>query len=120
MLNNVTLIGYLGSDAETPTTRNDSVLTVLSLATKRSWKNRETGAWESQTTWHRCVCFGAVASLACGLMKGSHVQIVGEIQNREYTANEGMKKSVTKIRAQRLVRLGRAAKTTEPPEKAAA
>ena len=91
MLNKVTLIGYLGSDAETPTTRNDSVLTVLSLATKRSWKNRETGAWESQTTWHRCVCFGAVASWAAGLTKGSHVQIVGEIQNRDYAGKDALK-----------------------------
>jgi hypothetical protein len=35
MFNNVTLIGYLGSDAESRTTRNTSTLTVLSLATKR-------------------------------------------------------------------------------------
>jgi single-strand DNA-binding protein len=55
MFNNVTLIGYLGSDAESRTTRNNSTLTVLSLATKRTWKNRETGERESQTTWHKCV-----------------------------------------------------------------
>ena len=36
MYNNVTLIGYLGSDAETRTTRSDSALTVLSLATGRA------------------------------------------------------------------------------------
>ena len=47
-------------------------------------------------------------------MKGSHVQMVVEIQNREYAGNDGMKKSVTEIRVQRLVRLDRAAKTTEP------
>lgn len=58
MFNNVTLIGHLGSNAETRTIRNDSTLTVLSLATKRSWKTRETGAWESQTTRHRCVFSG--------------------------------------------------------------
>ena len=73
MFNNVTLIGYLDSDAETRSTRNDSILTVLSLATKRSWKNRETGAWESRTTWHRCICFGAMASLASSLTKGAHL-----------------------------------------------
>lgn len=120
MFNNVTLIGYLGSDAETRTTRNHSTLTVLSVATKRSWKNRETGAWDSQTTWHRCVCFGAVASWASGLTKGAHVQIVGEIQNREYTGKDGVKKSVTEIRVQRLVRLDRGAKAAESREEAAA
>ena len=58
MFNNVTLIGYLGSDAQSRTTRNNSTLTVLSLATKRSWKNRQTGQRDSQTTWHKCVSFG--------------------------------------------------------------
>jgi single-stranded DNA-binding protein len=48
MFNSVTLIGYLGSDAESRPTRNNSTLTVLSLATKRTWKNRETGAREAQ------------------------------------------------------------------------
>ena len=119
MFNNVTLIGYLGSDAETRATRNDSTLTVLSLATKRSWKNRETGDWESQTTWHRCVCFGAVASRASSLAKGAHVQIVGEIQNRDYTAQDGSKKSVTEIRVRRITCLDRVPKP-ESTEGAAA
>ena len=69
MFNNVTLIGYLGSDAESRTSRNNSTLTVLSLATKRIWKNRETGERESQTTWHRCVVFGRTAEYAATLTR---------------------------------------------------
>jgi hypothetical protein len=38
-------------------TRNNSTLTVLSLATKRTWTNRQTGERESQAT-------GTNASLA--------------------------------------------------------
>ena len=49
-MNTVILIGYLGSDAESRTTRNNSTLTVLSLATNRVWKDRETGERQSQTT----------------------------------------------------------------------
>ncbi len=111
MFNNVTLIGYLGSDAESRTTRNNSTLTVLSLATKRTWKNRETGARESQTTWHKCVSFGRTAEYAAGLTKGAHIQIVGEIQTREYIAKDGAKKCVTEIRVHRIARLDRAPKT---------
>lgn len=110
MFNNVTLIGYLGSDAESRTTRNNSTLTVLSLATKRSWKNGETGEWQSQTTWHRCVVFGRTAAYAATLTKGAHIQIIGEIQTREYVAKDGAKKSVTEIRVQRIARLDRAPK----------
>ena len=119
MFNNVTLIGYLGSDAESRSTRNNSTLTVLSLATKRIWKNRETGERESQTTWHKCVCFARTAEYAATLTKGSHVQIVGEIQNREYVARDGAKKSVTEIRVHRIARLDRTAKSESPREAAA-
>jgi len=108
MFNNVTLIGYLGIDAQSRATRNNSTLTVLSLATKRSWKNRQTGERESQTTWHRCVAFGPTAQFAATLTKGAHVQIVGEIQNREYVAKDGAKKSVSEIRVRRIARLSSA------------
>ena len=110
MFNNATLVGYLGSDAESRRTRNNSTLTVLSLATKRTWKNRETGELESRTTWHKCVSFGRTAEYASGLTKGAHLQIVGEIQTREYIAKDGTKKSVTEICMHRITRLDRASK----------
>jgi single-strand DNA-binding protein len=113
MLNNVILIGYLGSDAESRTTRNDLTLTVLSLATNRIWKDRESGERMSQTTWHRLVAFGRTAEFAAGLTKGSHIQVVGEIQTREYVAKDGAKKSVTEIRVQRIARLDRTPHTGE-------
>jgi single-strand DNA-binding protein len=84
-------------------------MTVLSLATKRFWKNRETGANESETTWHRCVVFGRTAEYAATLKKGAHLQIVGEIQTRSFVGRDGAKKSVTEIRAHRVARLDRVA-----------
>jgi single-strand DNA-binding protein len=119
MFNNVTLIGYLGSDAESRRTRNNSTLTVLSLATKRVWKNRETGERESQTTWHKCVAFGRTAEYAASLTKGAHIQIVGEIQTRDFVAKDGTKKSVTEIRVHRIARLDRAANAESTQEAAA-
>ena len=41
--NRATLIGFLGKDAEVKITRNNASFTVLSLATKRTWKDRESG-----------------------------------------------------------------------------
>lgn len=83
--NRVMITGFVGRDAETRTTRNDSTFTTLSVATKRSWKNRETGAYDSQTTWHKCVVFGPQAPFAATLLKGTHVQVEGELRTREYT-----------------------------------
>lgn len=115
--NRVMITGFLGRDAETRTTRNDSSFTTLSVATKRSWKNRETGDYESQTTWHRCVVFGPQAAFAATLLKGAHVQIEGELRTREYTEKPAgkksapVKKTATEIRVFRVIKLDRSGKS---------
>lgn len=48
----------LGKDAEVKTTGNNNSFTALSLATKHSWKDRESGEYRSETTWHRCIVWG--------------------------------------------------------------
>ena len=113
--NRVTLIGFLGKDAEVRNTRTDAQFTVLSLATKRSWKDRESGEYRSKTTWHRCIAFGQAGEYAAKLTKGTHVQIEGEIQTREYTpvAKNGKSakkvdpKSITEVRVRQLCKLSR-------------
>jgi len=111
--NRATLIGFLGKDAEVHNTRNESSFTTLSLATKRSWKDRETGERQSQTTWHRCVVWGKLADFAATLTKGAHVQVEGEIRTREYTQNLGgkkateVKKSITEVRVFSITKMDR-------------
>ena len=39
--NTVTLIGFLGGDPDRRQTKNNNTFTVLSLATKTSWKNKK-------------------------------------------------------------------------------
>ena len=59
--NKVTLIGFLGNDAEVRTNDNRS-FTTLSLATKSSYK--KDGQYISHTEWHRCVIFGKLSEFA--------------------------------------------------------
>ena len=109
-VNRATLIGFLGKNAELRHTRNETPFAVLSLATKRSWKNRETGEYESETTWHRCVVWGGSrVDFASRLTKGTHVQIEGEIRTREYTKGD-VKRAVTEVRVLNLSKLDRPAK----------
>ena len=70
--NKVTLIGFLGNDAEVRTNNNRS-FTVLSLATKSSYK--KDGKYISHTEWHRCVVFGKLSEFAGTLKKGAHIQV---------------------------------------------
>ena len=114
--NRATLIGFLGKDAEVKTTRNNASFTVLSLATKRSWKDRTTGERFAETTWHRCIVWGKLAEFAATLTKGAHVQVEGDIRIREYTVNatgkksDPVKKSITEISAFTINKLDRPAK----------
>ena len=79
----------------------------MSLATKRSWKDRQSGEYKSQTTWHRCIAFGHAGEYAAKLTKGAHIQIEGEIQTREYTPKGEAKKSITEVRVRQLAKLDR-------------
>lgn len=73
-----TLIGFLGRDAEVKSTRNNASFVVLSVATKRSWKDRTSGerspdAWRSETTSHRGIVWGKLVPFAATLKKGAPV-----------------------------------------------
>jgi len=83
--NKVTLIGFLGNDAEVRT-NNDRSLTTLSLATKSSYK--KDGKYIEHTEWHRCVVFGKLGEFAATLRKGAHVQVEGELRSRKYDSTK--------------------------------
>ena len=116
--NRATLIGFLGKDAEVKSTRNNASFTVLSLATQRSWKDRESGERKSNTTWHRCIVWGKLRGFAASLTKGAHVQIEGEIRTRQYTPRSsgnasGELKSITEVRVTSISKLDRPKKSEE-------
>jgi single-strand DNA-binding protein len=91
--NKVTLIGFLGNDAEVRANNNRS-FTTLSLATKSSYKDKKSGEYVSHTEWHRCVVFGKLSEFGSTLKKGAHIQVEGELRSREYDN----KKTDTKLR----------------------
>jgi single-strand DNA-binding protein len=113
-INRVTLLGFLGRDAEVRRTHtNDTPFTVLSLATNQSWKDPKTGEYKSSVTWHRCVVFGKASEFAATLTKGNAVQIDGALNTRQYTPNEeepSVKKSITEVRVYRIAKLDRPTK----------
>src|ERR1700678_2220935 len=106
--NKVTLIGFLGNDAEVRT-NNDRSFTVLSLATKSSYKKE--GKYISHTEWHRCVVFGKLSEFAGTLKKGAHIQVEGELRSREYDSKKtDSKQRVWEVRVDSILKLDRAEK----------
>jgi len=115
--NRITLIGFLGQDATTHTANNAS-FTVLSLATKSSYKDKKSGEYNSHTEWHRCIVWGKLADYAKTLKKGAHLAIEGELRSREWTDKKTSQKSrVWEVRTSSILKLDRAEKAG--PEEAA-
>jgi single-strand DNA-binding protein len=75
----VTLVGYLGREAEVLEGR-----AVLSLATKTSWKLKDSEEWQSRTEWHRVTAWGQLAQAVRTIAKGDHVIVEGELRSSEY------------------------------------
>ena len=106
--NKVTLIGFLGSDAEVRSNDNRS-FTTLSLATKSSYK--KDGKYISHTEWHRCVVFGKLSEFAGTLKKGAHIQVEGELRSREYDSKKtDSKRRIWEIKVDSILQLDRAEK----------
>ena len=106
--NKVTLIGFLGNDAEVRTNNNRS-FSMLSLATKSSYKKE--GKYISHTEWHRCVVFGKLSEFAATLKKGAHIQVEGELRSREYDSKKtDSKQRIWEIRVDSILKLDRAEK----------
>jgi len=105
-MNQLTIIGFTGQDADSHFTANGTAVTTLSVATQESWKN-DKGEWQSRTDWHRVVTFGKLAEYAKTLLKGTHVMMQGSLRSREYE-REGVKHRIFELRADTIAKLDRA------------
>ena len=83
-LNQVSLIGFLGKDAELKTTNNNRDFVTLSVATGRSWKDKDSHEYKRETDWHRVVAWGNLTKFAQKLKKGEHIFVQGELRPRQY------------------------------------
>jgi single-strand DNA-binding protein len=94
IINSVTLVGFVGSDAEQRQGRNNgSKFVAFSVATQRSWKNTE-DEWVSKTEWHRVSIFRPRLAeyVATTIKKGSHVLIEGSLVSSNYERPTGKSK----------------------------
>ena len=105
-VNKVTLIGNLGKDPELRYLPSGEAVATFSIATTEQWKDKQ-GAKQERTDWHRVEFIGRTAEV-CGeyLKKGMPVYIEGRIQYDQWTDKEGVEKTMTKIRGDRMQMLG--------------
>ena len=96
-INKVILVGNLGRDPETRYMPSGGAVTNVSIATSKSWRDRDSGEQKERTEWHRIVFFNRLAEIANEYLKrGSKVYVEGELRTREWE-REGQKHYTTEI-----------------------
>ena len=103
-LNKIMLIGNLGRDAETRFTTNNLSVTNFSIATTRSFKDKD-GNWQNETTWHNLTGFNLSDYYKDNLKKGKKFYIEGRISKRDYNDKDGNKRTSTDVIVERLIPL---------------
>lgn len=95
--NEVRLIGHLGAAPEVRYTPAGTAVATLSMATKKSRKDKATGNWVERTEWHRVVVWGKNAEFVGEYLgSGSYVYVKGELQTREWE-KDGVKRYTTEV-----------------------
>lgn len=96
--NTVTLVGSLGYPPELRFTPSGQAVANFSMAVRRTWKNRQTGADEEQTSWFRVTAWGQLGeNVAESLDKGSRVIVTGRLEQRSWEPEGGEKRSVIEV-----------------------
>lgn len=103
MLNYVVLIGRLGKDPELRYTTGGHAVSMFSIAVDRAF-NSANG--DKETDWLDIVAWREQAQFASNyLYKGRLIAVVGRVQIRNWTAQDGTKRRNAEIVADRLVGL---------------
>jgi single-strand DNA-binding protein len=106
-VNKVIIIGNLGRDPEVRYTPNGAAVCNVSVATTRTWKNKDSGDKVEETEWHRVVFYDRLAEIAGEyLKKGRSVYVEGRLKTRKWQDKDGAEKYTTEIIAEEMKMLG--------------
>ena len=108
MKNTVTLVGFAGNNPEVRETPSGAIITSLSLATSRSYKDAQDQC-QTQTEWHRITCFNGIGkSVAEYVAKGAMLMVTGRIHYTRWTDQNGTERYGCEIIAEQVEFLAKA------------
>lgn len=97
-MNKVILIGHVGKDPEIRYMNNGEAAASLSLATNKSFKDKESGEKKTLTEWHRISAFGPKAELIEKYVhKGDRLCVEGELRTRKWQDRDGNDRYTTEV-----------------------
>jgi single-strand DNA-binding protein len=105
-LNKVMLIGNIGSEPEIKTTGAGTKFAKVSLATNRTFKDRQ-GQQQEKTEWHRLTFWDRLAELVEQYVKkGDRIYVEGRIEYSTTEDDKGNQRFWTDITVNEMVLLG--------------
>ena len=91
-MNQITIIGHLGTDPDLKYTKTGRPLVTLNVGTTRKAKE------ENETVWHHVECWAELAeNCAASLSKGHRIIVTGRIEKHEFTTTTGEQRTKTLI-----------------------
>ncbi len=101
-LNKAIVIGNLTRDPEMKALPSGIQVATFSVATNRTWKDKN-GVKQESADYHNIVVFGRQAEIVSQYMKkGSSILVEGRMQTRSWDDKDGQKKYRTEIVADRI------------------
>ena len=95
--NVITVVGNLTRDPEVKFTRNGSAMCRISVADNYGWKDKQ-GEWQTKTSFVDAVAWGNLAEhMGETLTKGTRVIVTGRIDQQQWEAEDGGKRSKLEI-----------------------
>lgn len=96
LVNNVMLIGRLGSDPKVKEVGNGNMVAKFSIATSESYKVKD--EFKERTYWHNIVAWGKDAEkIQAKCVKGTEVVLSGKLVSRTYEDSKGEKRFVSEV-----------------------
>ena len=106
-VNKVILVGNLGKDPEVRYAPSGDAFANVTIATTRTWKDKNSGEKKEETEWHRIVFNGRLAEIAGEyLKKGRSIYVEGRLRTRKWQDKDGTDKYTTEIIADQMQMLG--------------
>lgn len=105
-LNKVMLIGNLGNDPEIRTTPSGAKVAKASLATNRTFQDRN-GQQQQRTEWHRLTFFGRLVDVVeQWVKKGDRLYVEGRLEYSQSQDDQGNVRYFTDIIVNEMLMLG--------------
>lgn len=106
-LNQCNFIGNVGRDPELKYFPSGDAYCNISIATKETWKDKNSGEKKEKTEWIPLTFTGKLAEIVGQYVKkGSELWVQGKFETRKYTDKDGVEKYQTSIKCDQMQMLG--------------